>query len=165
MPELRWLDIPLVFIFNPVSIVLHVLIWQTAALWMPVGSRCDLLSLRPGTACLTAGGHAELESSWWTHRAHMGFGGDFILQITQKQKGQPGKPAVKYSRLAVNGQHLASVQGSSAHLPPDRAFRPPVCRVQAVSLCLSEVRSDGRKLSRKENSCQKHRSQIKKYLY
>lgn len=77
MPELRWLDIPLVFIFNPVNIVPHVLIWQTAALWMPVGSRCDLLSLRPGTACLTAGVHAELESSWWTVQGSHGIWGRF----------------------------------------------------------------------------------------
>lgn len=62
MPELRWQDTPLGFIFKFINVIPYTFIWQTVVLRMLVGSQRDTVSVTPGTASSTAGAQAELGS-------------------------------------------------------------------------------------------------------
>lgn len=65
--------------------------------------------------------------------------GDFVPRVTRRQRGQLSKPAARHSRLPTGGQHLASVQGTRAHLPPEGAFEPPSLRGTGSTFVVFQV--------------------------
>lgn len=155
MPELKRQETLLDFILKVINIS-HTLTGKQLCLW----DLSDAVPAGLGTASSTAGAQAEVGSSWLTVQ---GLWGDVILQITRGQKGQLGKPVVRYYSLTMTDSifplytrhQILSAIWRSLKIPQSKRYRQYLWDFSKFRLYLPQRGDRGGKYG----------SKIKKLLY